>query len=380
MNDKALPTRRHFLAASAAGMTGSAWPRLARAALGAASSNEAGKEISVSTASNQISKWAGTLKPALAVPNEPKAVRGWCPRARAKFRELLAVDGKAALSAPQRPLSRERHGQIVLHRVAIELPNEDPWEAFIIEPADVKPPRPAWLCLHGHVPGGASSVTGLLVDSPGGKESLVRFEDDYALQLANRGYVTLAFDFPGFAARGDQSLPSTEMILRALILGRPYLGWCVWNAMAALTVLRSWPSVDPGRVGVTGFSMGGTLSGMLAAVDSRVCAAALSGRFPSWRDRLARGGMASGVACVPGLMSQLDLNDALATAVPKPLFISQEVRGDPEKSRRLLEPIRRAYEGFDAADKLTEYYDAAPRHRFVGKPLYEWVQKLWPIG
>ena len=172
----------------------------------------------MSTASNQISKWAGTLKPALAVPNEPEAVRGWCPRARAKFRELLAVDGLAALSAPQRPLSRERHGQIVLHRVAIELPNEDPWEAFILEPADVKPSRPAWLCLHGHVPGGASSVTGLLVDSPGGKESLERFEDDYALQLANRGYVTLAFDFPGFAARGDQSLPSTEMILRALIL------------------------------------------------------------------------------------------------------------------------------------------------------------------
>ena len=41
----------------------------------------------------------------------------------------------------------------------------------------------------------------------------------------------------------------------------------------ALTFLEQQPEVDPGRIGVTGHSMGGRLTTMLAAIDSRVRAA-----------------------------------------------------------------------------------------------------------
>lgn len=368
-------TRRQFLKASATGAAATAMPGVAHAIEKAVSGGPAvEKQITPLRATDQISRWAENLKPALAVPTEPNAVRAWRPRARETIGRLLALDEATTAQPHVESLGRSRHENIVVHRIAIGPADEQPWEAVVMQPAKSQKPRGAWLCLHGHMAGGCSSVTGLVVDAPGGRESLEKYEGDYALQLARRGYVTMAFDFPGFGRRGTEAVPSKQMLSRALMVGRPYLGWCVANAMAALTVLRTWPTVRPDRVGVMGFSMGGTLAGMTAAADERVCAAALSGRFPSWRDRLARGS-AMELACIPGMVRQLDLGDMLAAAVPVPLFVSMEVLGDPEKSRQLLAPIRRAYQGFNAMDRLTEYYDNAPRHRFVGEPMYRWIEQ-----
>ena len=73
----------------------------------------------------------------------------------------------------------------------------------------------------------------------------------------------------------------------------------------------------------------------------------------------------------------MDVGDILAAIAPKPLFVSQEVRNDLPQSRRLLNGVRKSYRAMNAQKKLTLHYDHAHRHRFVGQPLYAWIEKLY---
>lgn len=333
---------------------------------------------------NQLSEWARTLRPTLSVPRDPNDIPQWRLRLRRSLRRLLALPHRRDSTPTVRHIKSFQHSDVAAHRILVTLKGQIPWEAMILEPAVINRRLPAWLCLHGCIQGGMSSVTGLIDDRPSGRTDLKQFECDYALQLARRGYVTLSFDFPFFASRSvDHASSATtpacdhEMFFAGLMLGRPYLGWCLAEAMAAITVLRDWPTVQPGRIGVTGFSMGGTLSAMLAAVDPRVRAAAVSGRFPSWRERLIQGRV-DGLSCVPGLLTSMDVGDILAAVAPKPLFVSQEVRNDLAQSRRLLSGVRKSYRAMTAQQKLTLHYDHAPKHRFVGQPLYNWIEKQQP--
>lgn len=329
----------------------------------------------------QIAVWANNPpEPELSVPKNPDEVPGWRTRARNRLKALLKLP---SLSDPDVRVIEEKTGKDVRSvRLLISPRNETGWEALLITPKNVEKPLPAWVCIHGCLKGGMSSVTGLLHRSPGGMESLELCEGDYGLRLAERGYVTLSFHCPGFGERNDDpegsGTPDSDLLFSSLMVGRPLLGWCVSNAMDAVTVLRGRPEVMKGRIGVTGFSMGGTLSAMLSAVDPRIGAAAPSGRFPSWRERTAEGRI-GGLACVPGLIPVMDVAEILAASAPKPLFINQEVRGDPGKSKELLTAVRRAYRALGAAGDLTINYDPAGRHRFIGEPIYRWIEGLWPV-
>ena len=334
------------------------------------------------SAKNQLTEWARKTQPALAVPSSPNEIGPWRLRLRRSLRRLLACPGNSAVKPRIRLTKRFQHDNVLVHRITVTPNDRLGFQAIILEPIPASQKRPAWLCLHGCIPGGMSAVTGLIEPNRHGHESLKRFECDYALQLTLRGYVTLSFHFPGFGPRSfyeGSAAPTPaqnhNLFFGSLMLGRPYLGWCLADARTAVQVLRDWPTVQRHRIGATGFSMGGTLAAMLAAVEPHVKAAAVSGRFPSWLERLIQGRI-DGLACVPDLLNHMDVGDILAALAPKPLFVSQEVRNDLPKARRLLTGVRRAYRAMHAEQKLTLHYDHAPRHRFVGQPLYQWIEAL----
>ena len=107
--------------------------------------------------------------------------------------------------------------------------------------------------------------------------------------LARLGYLVLAFDTMGQGERtyypepggtltrlGSADEEHTKPGRQMLLLGDTSSRMQTWDALRSLDYLASHPLVDPGRLGTTGNSGGGTLSMMLACVDDRLTAAAIS--------------------------------------------------------------------------------------------------------
>lgn len=124
--------------------------------------------------------------------------------------------------------------------------------------------RAAVVCLH--------QTTNLGKGEPAGMGPNVNLH--YALELARRGYVTIAPDYPRFA--DNQYRFETE----GKYASNTMKG--IWNHIRAVDLLQSLPEVDPERIGCIGHSLGGHNSIFLAVFDPRVKAAVSSCGFNSF--------------------------------------------------------------------------------------------------
>lgn len=94
---------------------------------------------------------------------------------------------------------------------------------------------------------------------------------DLAVSLARRGYLVLTFDF---RAHGDSEG------------SRSSLGYHEKNdVIAALHYLASRPEADQGRIGIFGFSLGGSTAILAAAETRKFRAVAVDSAFTSLRDQ-----------------------------------------------------------------------------------------------
>ncbi len=111
--------------------------------------------------------------------------------------------------------------------------------------------RPAALCLHQTVAIGKDEPVGL------GKNQ----ELAYARELAERGFVALAPDYPNF---GEYKVD---------VYARGYASAtmkAIWNNMRSVDLLASLKEVDPNRIAVIGHSLGGHNSIFTALFDRRL--------------------------------------------------------------------------------------------------------------
>lgn len=125
---------------------------------------------------------------------------------------------------------------------------------------------PAALCLHQTTHIGKDEPVGL-----GGKANL-----HYAEELAERGYVALAPDYPSF---GDDKTD-----FRRDVYARGYKSGSmkgIVNHIRAVDLLVSLPEVDPRRIAVIGHSLGGHNALFVAAFDKRIRAVVTSCGFTS---------------------------------------------------------------------------------------------------
>jgi dienelactone hydrolase len=123
--------------------------------------------------------------------------------------------------------------------------------AWLLIPHDLKGKVPAVLCLHQTIAIGKDEPAGL-----GKNQDLA-----YAHHLAERGYVTLAPDYPSFGEYTfdfkKSKFPSGSMK-------------AIWNNLCAVDLLESLPEVDKHRIGVIGHSLGGHNGMFTAAFDTRL--------------------------------------------------------------------------------------------------------------
>ena len=244
--------------------------------------------------------------------------------------------------------------------------------AYLMFPkGDLAEKAPAMLCLHQTTQIGKGEPAGL-----GGKPNL-----KYALELAERGYVTLAPDYPNY---GDYVFnPYEHGYVSATMKG-------IWNHMRAVDLLQSLPEVDAERIGCIGHSLGGHNTIFVAVFDTRLKVMVSSCGFNSFRKYY--GGDLSGwshkgymprIAEVYGKdpkQMPFDFTEAVATLAPRAFFVNAPINDSNFEVSGVKDCIDAAmpvYELLGAKDRLMVLYPEA-EHDFppdVREKAYAFVAK-----
>lgn len=206
--------------------------------------------------------------------------------------------------------------------------------------------RPAALCLHQTIPIGKDEPVGL------GQSTSKR----QAYDLADRGFVCLALDYPSFGEYPfdfkDPAWQSGSML-------------AVWNNSRAIDVLCSLPEVDPARIGAIGHSLGGHNTLFTAVFDPRIQVAVTSCGFTSF-PRYMNGDLTgwtssrympriSSVYAKDSARMPFDFPEVLAAIAPRAVFVSAPTRDDNFDLQGVRDSVAAALPVFrllGAADKL----------------------------
>ncbi|MCC6341227.1 MAG: alpha/beta fold hydrolase [Bryobacterales bacterium] len=230
-------------------------------------------------------------------------------------------------------------GTYVRRHIRYEAEAGDWVPAWLLLPKTRRGRVPAVLCLHQTTRIGKDEPAGL-----GGKANL-----HYASELAARGYVTLAPDYPNF---GEYSID---------VYARGYVSATmkgIVNHMRAVDVLDRLPEVDSRRIGVCGHSLGGHNSLFVAAFDRRIRAVVTSCGFTSfakyyhgdltgWSHKGYMPRIASVYGKSPAKMP-FDFPDVLSVIAPRPIFINaptSDSNFDMSGVDDCVNAARKVYEG-----------------------------------
>jgi hypothetical protein len=226
-------------------------------------------------------------------------------------------DLSTTIPPPMKVLDEESRDGIRRIKITFEAEEGDWVPAYLLLPEKLSGKVPGILCLHQTVSIGKGEPAGL-----GGNPNLF-----YALELAKRGYVTLAPDYPNF---GDYSYdPYKNGYASATMKG-------IRNHMQAVTLLQSLPEIDSSRIGCIGHSLGGHNSLFLAVFDKRIRAVVTSCGFTSfykyyngdltgWSHRGYMPRIATVYSRSPERMP-FDFTEILGAIAPRHLFINAPVR------------------------------------------------------
>ena len=244
--------------------------------------------------------------------------------------------------------------------------------AYLLVPDRRVSPGSAVLAVHGHGPG-KSRVCGVEPgDPPGG---------DYAAELARRGHVVLAPDLRCFGERADWNPPdhyACDTNLVHQVMG----GWSpltqnLWDLARALDVLEAHPLVDPARIGMVGFSYGGTATLFLAACDARVSVAVVSAYFSSWAESHKVPWNMCGSQVLAGMLGQMEHADLGALVAPRPLLIqtgNDDLLFPLAAAEGAVARLRRVYDHVGAGDRLAhDVFEG--EHQWHGPGAYPFLDR-----
>ncbi len=247
--------------------------------------------------------------------------RGW----RRKFRQALVKRlGSKPESVPLDVETLEKTGFDGYTRKKIIF-NPDAFSsipAYVLIPdsASEERPAPAVLCAHGHGVGKDGPV-GIVQD----------YQKQYALELAKRGFVTIAPDWRCFGERKERDewarRPGRDACnIAYLALG--YFGYQllqlnISDGQRCLDYLQSMPEVDSRRLGCMGCSFGGTMTTYIAALDRRVKAAGIICYLSTLTDALNERGRGNtcGSQFMFGLRSHGDIADVAGLIAPRACLV-----------------------------------------------------------
>lgn len=279
----------------------------------------------------------------------------WLRRRQHILQNFQAVAGPLPDAARRCPLDvqiEKSESLAKYERVKLSFASEpgDRVPAFLLIPhtvLDAEPNRlPAVLCLHQTSVHGKGEPVGL-----DGSRNL-----HYARELAERGFVTLAVDYPNY---GEYKFdPYAHGYASATMKG-------IWNHRRAVDLLEGLPSVDPQRIGVIGHSLGGHNSIFAAVFDERIkCVVSSCGfnSFPYYYEGNLAGWSHNGY--MPRIRERyhtrpaempFDFTELVGALAPRAFLAVSPLRDanfEVQGVYKCLEAARPVYELLGAGDKL----------------------------
>ena len=236
--------------------------------------------------------------------------------------------------------------------------------------------RPAVLCLHQTIAIGKDEPAGL-----GQNPELA-----YARELAERGYVTLAPDYPNF---GDYKLNVYDLGYASATMK------AIWNNLRAVDLLCGLNEVDPTRIGVIGHSLGGHNAIFTALFDNRIRAVVSScgfNAFPSYYKGDIAGWSHQGY--MPRLRTRygldltkvpFDFPELIGALAPRAFFTNSPLRDgnfEVEGVRACIAAAEPVYVRYKAGDRLVAVYPDSG-HSFPRESrleAYRFLDRSLPAG
>lgn len=294
---------------------------------------------------------------------EYKSKEAWEARAKEILRQILVANGLWPM--PEKtPLNAKRFGRIERDGYAIEKVYFESYPGFYVTgnlylPLGKKGPFPAILSPHGHW------GEGRLVDQESGSVPA------RCINFARQGFVVFAKDMVGYNDSKQVGHHFDHPLWSAGLMGLQ-----TWDSIRSIDFLQSLDEVDPGRIGCTGASGGGTQTFILTAIDDRVKVAVpvcmISASFQG------------GCECENAPLLRLDCTnvDIGACAAPRPYMLTSAT-GDWTKDTMTVEgpAIRAIYKLYGAEDKFDcAIIDAGHNYNKENREhVYRWMGK-WLLG
>lgn len=310
-----------------------------------------------------------------------KALADWEKRRKHILANMQVVmgplpDDSKKVGADLKVLSEEKLPKVIRKKITFAVGKDDRVTGYLLVPRTlVRKKSPAMLCLHQTTAIGSGEPAGL-----GGKPNL-----HYALELAERGYVTLAPDYPNFGAYKLD--PYAKGYASATMKG-------IFNHRCAVEVLQSLSEVDGERIGVIGHSLGGHNSLFVATFDPRIKVVVTSCGFNSFHKYL--GGNIAGWShkgYMPRIASgydkraekmPFDFTEILGALAPRAVFINAPLSDDNfavEGVRDCVTSADPIYKMYGRRANLEAAYPNA-KHDFppdVRLKAYAFIDRhLWP--
>lgn len=245
--------------------------------------------------------------------------------------------------------SEERTDKFIRRKLTYASAPGERVPAFLLLPLGHRGKRPAVLALHQTVQIGKEEPVGL-----GGSPNL-----QYGKELAERGYVVLAPDYPTL---GEHTI---DVYAR---------GWtsasmkAIWDNVRGVDLLQSLPEVDRSRIGCLGHSLGGHNSLFTAAFEPRLRAVVSNcgfTAFPKYYGGNLTGWM--GERYMPRIRTHyptpermpFDFHEVVAALAPRAFLASAPVRDsnfEVSGVRDVMAAARPVYELFRHGDRLEALY------------------------
>ena len=216
--------------------------------------------------------------------------------------------------------------------------------------------------------------------------------------LARKGIIVFAIDPPGqgehvqyydtavkFSKVGYSVIEHCYFGNQCFLSGFNCAKYFIWDGMRAIDYLVSRKEVDQDRIGVTGFSGGGTVTSYLAAFDDRVkVSVPCSWATASRRQLETKGGQDAEAEFYKSVSEGITFEDLLEVRAPKPAlltFVSRDEYLSLQGAREACSEARKAYEILGKPENL-EMVEDDSKHWMTPKirlAIYEFFMKHFNI-